>query len=198
MRVASTSFSDDIRGLNFSVDDTAVAKISVPHLVALLLDLAEDGQGIIRAVTAGGDLGVKDKGGENDASGGYVMDAQTEADRRVEAYVLQALREFCPTLPVVAEESYEMQMAGRGDGETFSAAEVSAVMATKLTPRTPAAKAALADTAGWPPYLCKPLDVSRVAVYVDPLDGTNEFAGGTGKARRWCLPLPHFFKFFAS
>jgi hypothetical protein len=81
VRVASTSFSDDIRGLNFSIDDTSIAKVSIPHLVALLLDLAEDGQDIIREVTRAGDLGVCDKGGRDDVSGEYVMDAQTEADR---------------------------------------------------------------------------------------------------------------------
>ena len=186
VRCASTSFSDDIRGLNFSVDDEAVARVSVPQLVALLLDLAEDGQRIIREVTEGGDLGVRDKEGKDDVSGEYVMDAQTEADRRVEAYVLRALRQFCPTLPVVAEESYENQMAGVGvadaDADADADAQPGGTAAASWTPRTASAKAALSDAAGWPPYLLKPVEVSRVAVYVDPLDGTNEYAGGEREA----------------
>ena len=48
---ASVSFSDDIRGYGVGHVDTAapkVAKVSVPHLVALLLDLTADGEGLVR------------------------------------------------------------------------------------------------------------------------------------------------------
>jgi 3'-phosphoadenosine 5'-phosphosulfate (PAPS) 3'-phosphatase len=88
-------------------------------------------------------------------------------DRRVEAYVLRALNEFCPTLPVVAEESYENQMAGVTAPEAPGAPAAPAYGTTVIakggcvvtTPRTAAAEAALADAAGWPPYLLKPVDV---------------------------------------
>ena len=96
---ASVSFSDDIRGYGVGHVDTAapkVAKVSVPHLVALLLDLTADGEGIIRGVLNSGNLGLRDKGGRDDVTGAYVKDAQTEADRRIETHVLRALREFCP------------------------------------------------------------------------------------------------------
>ena len=106
------SFSDDIRGYGVGHADTEapVAKVSVPHLVALLLDLSADSEGIIRQVLDSGDLGLKDKGGRDDVTGAYVQDAQTEADRRIERHILSALREFCPTLPVVGEESHEGQL----------------------------------------------------------------------------------------
>ena len=62
---ASTSFSDDIRGYDISDDaspgfgsgaftDASAPRVSVPKLVALLLDLNVEGQGIIRDVVARG------------------------------------------------------------------------------------------------------------------------------------------------
>ena len=181
---ASVSFSDDIRGYGVGHVDTAapkVAKVSVPHLVALLLDLTADGEGIIRGVLNSGDLGLRDKGGRDDVTGAYVKDAQTEADRRIETHVLRALREFCPTLPVVGEESHEGQLElGDGAGETSSRPTGGGGGAGGFfAPRTAAAAAALdlAQTP-WPSHVRDPIDASRVCVYVDPLDGTNEFAAG--------------------
>lgn len=195
---ASTSFSDDIRGYNFSDDaspgsgsgaspdaDASAprATVSVPKLVALLLDLNVEGQGIIRDVVARGDLGTRDKGGRDDVTGEYVVDAQTEADRRVEAHVLRALRAFCPALPVVAEESYENATANDPSvSSSASAAEPYPVAPFapegEVIPRTPHARLALGSTLDWPPHLREPVDPARVVVFVDPLDGTNEFAAG--------------------
>lgn len=179
---ASVSFSDDIRGYGVGHVDTAapkVAKVSVPHLVALLLDLTADGEGIIRGVLNSGNLGLRDKGGRDDVTGAYVKDAQTEADRRIETHVLRALREFCPTLPVVGEESHEGQLElGDGAGE-MSSRPTGGGGGGFFAPRTAAAAAALdlAQTP-WPSHVREPIDASRVCVYVDPLDGTNEFAAG--------------------
>ena len=173
--------------------------MSVPHLVALLLDLNDEGQRVIRAVTARGSLGTRDKGGRDDVTGEYVVDAQTEADRAVEAHVLRALRAFCPDLAVVAEESYENALrldpcgnnnpddlasesdARDDDDDSCPWLPTLAPFAPRGTviPRTAPAKLALDPTATeWPPHLARPIDASRVAVYVDPLDGTNEFASG--------------------
>ena len=107
---ASTSFSDDIRGYDISDDaspgfgsgaftDASAPRVSVPKLVALLLDLNVEGQGIIRDVVARGDLGTRDKGGRDDVTGEYVVDAQTEADRRVEAHVLPRSAPSAPRSP---------------------------------------------------------------------------------------------------
>ena len=206
---ASTSFSDDIRGFDASVDEAEDQNdpstpprtfVSVPELVALLLDLSLEGQAIIREVTrTRPDLGVRDKGGTRDAGGEYVMDAQTEADRRVEVHVLEALRVYCPALRVVAEESYERAMSegrGGGGGGDDDATIVDAATATEpplrarllagglalgvATATSDDAKEALSATTrgAWPPNLQSPIDASRVVVYVDHLDGTNEFAAG--------------------
>ena len=189
---ASTSFSDDIRGYDISDDaspgfgsgaftDASAPRVSVPKLVALLLDLNVEGQGIIRDVVARGDLGTRDKGGRDDVTGEYVVDAQTEADRRVEAHVLRALRAFCPALPVVAEESYE-NAATDDPSSADHAAEPYPVAPFapegEVIPRTPQARLALGSTLDWPPHLREPVDPARVVVFVDPLDGTNEFASG--------------------
>ena len=162
-------------------------RILVPQLVSALLDLNEEAQGIIREVTLGADLGVRDKGGRDDVTGEYVMDAQTEADRRVEAMVLEALEAFSPSLRVVAEESYENAMSGGscggglvGDGDpgTREKGERAPASERSRAPRTARARFAVSPAARWPPHLLAPIDVSRVVVYVDPLDGTNEYAGG--------------------
>ena len=174
---ASVSFSDDIRGYGVGHVGTEapVAKVSVPHLVALLLDLSADSEGIIRQVLDSGDLGLKDKGGRDDVTGAYVQDAQTEADRRIERHILSALREFCPTLPVVGEESHEGQLEVMSENTTSS----SSARIGFVAPRTDAAASAVdLRRTPWPAHIREPVDSSRVCVYVDPLDGTNEFAAG--------------------
>ena len=174
---ASVSFSDDIRGYGVGHVDTEapVAKVSVPHLVALLLDLSADSEGIIRQVLDSGDLGLKDKGGRDDVTGAYVQDAQTEADRRIERHILSALREFCPTLPVVGEESHEGQLDVMSENATSSSSSQIGFVA----PRTDAAASAVdLRRTPWPAHIREPVDSARVCVYVDPLDGTNEFAAG--------------------
>ena len=145
---ASTSFSDDIRGYDRTATSsgsgtatsgvasraglrapTGVA-VSIPHLTALLLDLNAEGRRIIRGVVDKGDLGLLNKNdrdaGRRDA-GAYEydeydpgVDAQTEADRRVEAHVLRALGAFCPELRVVAEESYENPEAAIPESDDFA------------------------------------------------------------------------------
>ena len=160
--------------------DASAPRVSVPKLVALLLDLNVEGQGIIRDVVARGDLGTRDKGGRDDVTGEYVVDAQTEADRRVEAHVLRALRAFCPALPVVAEESYENAAGDPSSADHAAEPYPVAPFAPEgeVIPRTPQARLALGSTLDWPPHLREPVDPARVVVFVDPLDGTNEFASG--------------------
>ena len=184
--------------------------VSVPHLTALLLDLNVEGQRIIRAVTRKGDLGVLNKKA-NEGAG--ADDAQTEADRRVEAHVLRATRSFCPELKVVAEESYENPDAVVPAEDDFADLPGFAEMKparfprgqSDVAPNTRDALKALAGVDGffppeterqararagrtpagtamqpldWPPHLLDPIDARRVTVFVDPLDGTNEFAAG--------------------
>ena len=142
---ASTSFSDDIRGYDrtatSSGSGTATSgvasraglraptgvTVSIPHLTALLLDLNAEGRRIIRGVVDKGDLGLlnkNDRDAERRDAGAYEydpgVDAQTEADRRVEAHVLRALGAFCPELRVVAEESYENPEAAIPESDDFA------------------------------------------------------------------------------
>ena len=186
--------------------------VSVPHLTALLLDLNAEGRRIIRGVVDRGDLGLVNKydvGVVGDFSRDVKkrentrttssflyeydpeIDAQTEADRRVEAHVLRALRAFCPELTVVAEESYENPDAAIPESDDFAdlpndvAASVAPFPASPKkghagahAPVTNEAKEALAGGLDWPPHLLEPVDASRVTVFVDPLYGTNEFAAG--------------------
>ena len=180
--------------------------MSIPHLTALLLDLNAEGRRIIRGVVDKGDLGLLNKNDEGAVSAARAyeydpdVDAQTEADRRVEAHVLRALGAFCPELRVVAEESYENPEAAIPESDDFAdlpgnvAASVAPFPAAPArghagahAPVTAEARHALAGIArdqvettslDWPPHLLEPVDASRVTVYVDPLDGTNEFAAG--------------------
>ena len=47
-----------------------------------------------------------------------------------------------------------------------------------------------AEPLDWPPHLLEPVDASAVTVFVDPLDGTNEFAAGARECVtcRWASP----------
>eukprot|EP00958_Prasinococcus_capsulatus_P006205 scaffold593_cov382-Prasinococcus_capsulatus_cf.AAC.1 len=60
-----------------------------------------------REVTKGGDLGVHNKGSTVTLDGRTVIDAQTEADRRVEKALLASLAAAFPEVSVVGEESSE-------------------------------------------------------------------------------------------
>ena len=87
--------------------------------------IARRGNAIIREVTENGDVGARDKGGAALADGTYVADAQTEADRRVEAMAIGALRAFSKDLNLVAEESFECAAtieayAGAGEWTTIA------------------------------------------------------------------------------
>ena len=86
---------------------TRASVIDVPDLVVTLRAIATAGCDIIRDVTARGDLRTRDKGGDVTASGAYVADAQTEADRRVEAMAVATMMKYHPNARVVAEESFE-------------------------------------------------------------------------------------------
>lgn len=204
---ASQSFSDDIRGYDRTTTPNASTSkarpvtgmsVSIPHLASLLLDLNVEGQHIIRAVVEKGDLGVTNKNEGDVKNNGGEMDAQTEADRRVEAHVLRSLRSFCPELTVVAEESFENPTAGIPEVDTFDDLPIDTNVIAAfpngvngVIPKSDFARLAIdglnngnsssnnSSTAlDWPPHLLDEIDTSRVVVFLDPLDGTNEFAAG--------------------
>ena len=116
---------DDARRRDERRRRRARATIHVPSLVRRMRAIARRGNAIIREVTEGGDVGARDKGGAARADGTYVADAQTEADRRVEAMAIGALRAFSKDLNLVAEESFECAAtieayAGAGEWTTIA------------------------------------------------------------------------------
>ena len=160
-------------------------KIHLPTFVALLVDVAEDGCDIIREVTSRGDLAVKDKGGSETLDKKYIMDAQTEADRQVEIMALRRITTFAGgRLRVVGEESYENALEGEAecdDSTCFASFDEEEEMMRKEEGNHYVDKDILKEVleAKWPPAIASgEIDISRVNVYVDPLDGTNEYANG--------------------
>jgi len=145
-------------------------KIHLPTFIALLVDIAEDGCEIIREVTTTGEMNVTDKGGSENLDKRYVMDAQTEADRRVEMMALKRISTFAPKVRVIGEESYEDALLGDDDEED-----------EQKQHKHYCDKDVLKEVleAKWSPSIASgEIDISRVNVYVDPLDGTNEYANG--------------------
>lgn len=147
---------------------TRASVIDVPDLVVTLRAIATAGCDIIRDVTARGDLRTRDKGGDVTASGAYVADAQTEADRRVEAMAVATMMKYHPNARVVAEESFERAC----ETDASAALELTATMR----------RASEEERNGWARELRRGVEASRVAVYHDPLDGTNEYAAGERRA----------------
>ena len=148
------------------------ATVHVPTLLRLCRAIATRGNEIIRDVTEGGELGVRDKGGAATTDGTYVGDAQTEADRRVEAMMVEALKRYAPELRLVAEESFEN--ASSIEGVDFGELAVDF--------EYDAATGDAEEDEGFAPELRRPIALDRVAVYCDPLDGTNEYAAGEREA----------------
>jgi REG-2-like HAD superfamily hydrolase len=146
--------------------------IHVPTLLRLCRAIASRGNEIIRDVTAGGELGVRDKGGAATTDGTYVQDAQTEADRRVEAMMVKALKTFAPELRLVAEESFENASSIEGADVGELGVDFDFSISERLE----------AEDEGFAPELRRPIALDRVAVYCDPLDGTNEYAAGEREA----------------
>ena len=160
-------------------------KIHLPTFIALLVDVAEDGCDIIREVTSKGDLAVKDKGGSETLDKKYIMDAQTEADRQVEIMALRRITTFAGgKLRVIGEESYENALEGEAecDDETcYASFDEEEEMCRKEEGKHYVDKDILKEVleAKWLPAIAsEEIDISRVNVYVDPLDGTNEYANG--------------------
>jgi len=136
-RATTTTRDDAMR----DDDDARAATIHVPSLVRRMRAIARRGCAIIREVTEGGDVGARDKGGAARADGTYVADAQTEADRRVEAMAIGALRAFSKDLNLVAEESFECAAtieayAGAGEWTTIADLEAEAERHALTSPRS--------------------------------------------------------------
>ena len=117
----------------------------------------------IRAVVADAeDLAVVDKGA------GGTWDPQTIADRRAQSIIIGTLRQRWPGLPIVGEEDQTGATAGE------AATESAATCALDSLPHDPssALPISLNEAASdcW-----REIALSRMCVFVDPLDGTKSF-----------------------
>ena len=91
----------------------------LPSLMALLVALAHESNDIIRDVAQSDDIGVIDKKLAPETIRSQLGDLQTEADRRVEARILDVLRAQYPFVRIIAEEETETQQtAAAGDVST--------------------------------------------------------------------------------
>lgn len=135
--------------------------VFLPSLMALLVALAHESNDIIRDVAQSDDLGVIDKKLAPETIRSQLGDLQTEADRRVEARILDVLRAQYPFVRIIAEEETETQ-------QTAAAGDVSTAPPPTVD----------GEVEQMPWNGNTPVESSRVVVYVDPLDGTNEFASG--------------------
>ena len=121
-------------------------QIDVGELLHQALLSARLAARVIRDVRLQGNLGVLEKGDGSNT----VPDPQTEADRRAEALIVAALREKFPDVKIVGEEGVT---GGRSE-----------------------------DWEGWksevvnlPTFSKHLFPLEDVTVWVDPLDGTNDF-----------------------
>eukprot|EP00899_Mesostigma_viride_P023515 jgi/Mesvir1/4348/Mv02432-RA.1 len=110
------------------------------------------------AVFEGGDLGLTDKGLE----GAGVMDPQTQADVKSQQLILGSLERGFPGLTVIGEE--EMELADVPE-------EFRTLPDASLLDQGPWASGALAEE-------LRQVSLQDVVVWVDPLDGTQEFVDG--------------------
>ncbi|VDD82129.1 unnamed protein product [Mesocestoides corti] len=120
----------------------------IMRLMASSVSVASKAGVIIRKVLASGKLGVVDKG---------VNDLQTQADRSAQHCIVSSLSKHFPGLCIIGEEDLD-------DGDQPFSEVVEELDSDVLSKKCPAEleSAALDD----------------IVVWVDPLDGTSEFAQG--------------------
>ncbi|ODM91665.1 3'(2'),5'-bisphosphate nucleotidase 1 [Orchesella cincta] len=131
------------------------------RLVSATTQIASTAGSIARKVVQSGDLRVVDKGGGNDP--------QTVADRAIQAYVVQKLRQNFPKVTIIGEEGD----SSAAENESFE----------YLIP--PSASCCLQNKLLFPeiPDLVIPdnlrgIKEEDVVIWIDPLDGTTEFTKG--------------------
>eukprot|EP00388_Colpodella_angusta_P009023 GDKJ01024268.1.p1 GENE.GDKJ01024268.1~~GDKJ01024268.1.p1 ORF type:complete len:375 (+),score=74.55 GDKJ01024268.1:90-1127(+) len=96
----------------------------------------------------------------DEASGNFVGDFQTEADRRTEMFIKQNILEQFPKIRIVGEESIDGNLSNEHvDGDV------------------PSIPVDLIDE--MVPVELSNLNLDEICIYIDPLDGTNGFTKGT-------------------
>ena len=125
------------------------ARINILDLLSVSVSAADQAGRQVREVMKKGDLGIVDKG---------INDLQTEADRSAQRIIVKAITSKFPEITVIGEETLE-ESDDTPDVETQS----NAINAKEL-PSCPSA--------------LQSIPVTDIVVWVDPLDGTSEFAEG--------------------
>ncbi|VDL98171.1 unnamed protein product [Schistocephalus solidus] len=122
----------------------------IMRLMASSVTLAKEAASIIRKVCSGGKLGIVEKG---------VNDLQTQADRSAQHCIVSSLSHKFPGLCIIGEEDLQ----GKDQPLSHIIEDMDSQVLIKQCPP------ALESTA-----------LEDVVVWVDPLDGTGEFAQATG------------------
>ena len=142
----------------------------VPTLLRLCRAIATRGNEIIRDVTEGGSWGFGTRAAGDDGRDD-VGDAQTEADRRVEAMMVEALKGTRLNCDWWRRRALRTRVRSKG-WTSASSRWIS----------TRGGDGDAEEDEGFAPELRRPIALDRVAVYCDPLDGTNEYAAGEREA----------------
>jgi len=121
----------------------------ISRLVSSSVSIVDRAGDIIREIMAKGDLGIVEKTGKNDL--------QTQADRSAQNCIVASLLKQFPGLTVVGEEG-EQDLSGVPDDWIVTGGDAAAEL--KI------------------PEDLKNVDLKDVTVWVDPLDGTQEFTQG--------------------
>lgn len=139
--------------------------ISIPELVAVCVEAAERACSRIRSIHATGNLKAIEKGDGTDALTGRPMaDTQTEADRQSEKIIFSVIKKHYPELRIIGEEeSSSCSLAFDEDAEEVL-----------LSPRVITSRSTVLKNLDVPVHA----PTSELTLFVDPLDGTNEFVSG--------------------
>jgi 3'-phosphoadenosine 5'-phosphosulfate (PAPS) 3'-phosphatase len=137
--------------------------ISIAELMAVCAEAAERACSRIRSIHATGILRPIEKGDGKDALTGRPMaDTQTEADRQSERIIFSAIRRQFPDLCIIGEEE-SSSFSPTYDVDILASPKASSVANKVLANLHPQISS---------------VPVSELLVFVDPLDGTNEFVSG--------------------
>ena len=122
----------------------------ITRLVASSVSISETAGGIIKGIMSGGDLKIIDK-----ADSGQQADLQTEADRAAQYCIEKSLQEkFQNRLKIIGEEEVTSKIPNRDLSFSTEVLNIESKLPEDL----------------------KKIKEEDVVIWVDPLDGTSEFA----------------------
>ncbi|ODN02330.1 3'(2'),5'-bisphosphate nucleotidase 1 [Orchesella cincta] len=144
-------------GVRYYNTKMSLSESTAPLLLRLVSEActtANTAGSIVRKVLLSGELGVVDKG---------VNDLQTKADRCAQQYIVQRMKQSFPKATIIGEE-----------GEDVSE-NLDGLLSPATTPSEPLFPEIL--TKAVPEKLLE-ISEDNIVIWVDPLDGTQEFTKG--------------------